>query len=134
LPEFSLPEIHVAAGVIANAAGEVLIAQRTAGRELAGAWEFPGGKLAAGESALDALRRELREELGIELIDAAPLLDYRHRYPARVVRLDVWRVLRFRGEPAGLEGQALRWAAPAELVATGLLEADLPIVAALLPP
>ncbi len=127
-----LPEIHVVAGVIGNAAGEVLIAQRTAGRELAGAWEFPGGKLVAGEGALEALRRELREELGIEVIDAAPLIDYRHHYPARIVRLDVWRVLRYTGVPRGCEGQPLRWEAPSRLLAHGLLEADRPIVAALL--
>lgn len=120
------------AGVIARDSGEVLVAQRTAGRELAGAWEFPGGKVAPGESASEALVRELREELGIEVLAAEPLIDYTHAYPARVVRLDVWRVNRYRGEIRGLEGQPLRWAQPRGLLGSGLLEADAPIVAALL--
>jgi 8-oxo-dGTP diphosphatase len=124
--------LHVVAGVIANNAGEVLVAQRTAGRDLAGAWEFPGGKVAPGESALAALARELNEELGITLLEAVPLVDYRHAYPGRVVRLDVWRVGRYRGEPEPREGQPLRWAQPAELLGSGLLPADEPIVAALL--
>jgi len=124
-------ELHVAAGVIENDAGLVLIAQRTAGRELAGAWEFPGGKVAPGEDARQALDRELMEELGITVLEAQPLLDYRHAYPQRVVRLDVWRVLRYAGEPRALEGQPLRWEAPANLLAVGLLEADRPIVDAL---
>jgi 8-oxo-dGTP diphosphatase len=124
-------ELHVAAGVIENELGQVLIAQRTAGRELAGAWEFPGGKVAPGESALEALRRELTEELGVTVLEAAPLVDYRHAYPGRVVRLDVWRVLRFAGEPRALEGQPLRWESLGNLPGTGLLPADLPIVAAL---
>ena len=132
VPASGLPEIHVAAGVIGNAVGEVLISQRTAGRELAGAWEFPGGKIRDGEAPFAALRRELDEELGIEVIEAEPLLDYRHTHAARIVRLDVWRVLRYAGEPRGREGQPLRWAAPGRLLEIGLLAADEPIVAALL--
>lgn len=124
-------ELHVAAGVIENEIGQVLIAQRTAGRELAGAWEFPGGKVAAGESALEALRRELAEELGVTVLEAAPLVDYRHAYPQRVVRLDVWRVLRYAGEPRALEGQPLRWESLGNLLDVGLLPADRPIVEAL---
>jgi 8-oxo-dGTP diphosphatase len=127
-------ELHVAAGVIRNADGRVLIAQRPPGRPLAGHWEFPGGKVADGETALEALARELREEIGIEVVEAEPLLRYRHAYPDRVVVLDVWRVARFTGEPRALEGQPLRWELPDRLLAAGLLEADRPIVDALLAP
>ena len=125
-------ELHVVAGVLVDIAGRVLLAQRTAGRHLAGAWEFPGGKVAPGETPLAALVRELREELGIEVLTAEPLLRHRHAYPGRTVMLDTWRVTRFDGEPRGLEGQPLRWEAVDRLLAAGLLEADRPIVAALL--
>jgi 8-oxo-dGTP diphosphatase len=125
-------EVHVAAGVIWNDDGRVLIACRPAGRPLAGRWEFPGGKVATGETALEALSRELREEIGIEVLEAEPLIRYRHAYPGRVVVLDVWRVARFAGEPRALEGQPLRWELPERLLDAGLLEADRPIVDALL--
>ncbi len=125
-------DLHVTAGVIRNAQGHVLIAQRTAGRHLAGSWEFPGGKVATGETAFDALARELKEEIGIEVLDAEPLMAYRHAYPERVVLLDVWCIRRYAGEPRSLEGQPLRWEAPDRLLAIGLLEADRPIVEALL--
>lgn len=125
-------ELHVMAGIIRDPHGHVLIAQRTAGRHLAGAWEFPGGKVAAGETAFDALARELREELGIEVLEAEPLMAYRHAYPERVVLLDVWCVRRYAGDPRSLEGQPLRWEDPGRLLDVGLLEADRPIVDALL--
>jgi len=98
---------------------------------MAGWWEFPGGKLDDHETPLDGLTRELREELGIEVRSAEPLLSYRHDYPERVVHLHVWRVIDFAGAPVGLEGQALRWAAVGQLMEIGLLPADLPIVDAL---
>lgn len=129
------PSIHVVAAVLEDERGRVLIAQRPPGKSLAGAWEFPGGKLKAGEGRLEALARELHEELGIELDDARPLIHYRHRYPELEVELDAWRVTRWRGEPYGREGQAIDWQAPAALMDYGLLPADAPILNALrLPP
>jgi 8-oxo-dGTP diphosphatase len=125
-------ELHVAAGVVCDGSGRVLIAQRTAGRHLAGHWEFPGGKVAPGETAIEALARELREEIGIEVGSAEPLVRYRHAYPERVVLLDVWLVTGHAGEPRALEGQPLRWETPDRLLDAGLLEADRPIVEALL--
>lgn len=124
--------LHVAAGVIRDGLGRVLIAQRPAGRHMAGGWEFPGGKVAAGETPLQALARELREEIGVEVHEARPLLRYRHAYPERVVLLDVWLVIAHSGEPRSLEGQPLRWEAVDRLLDAGLLEADRPIVDALL--
>jgi 8-oxo-dGTP diphosphatase len=124
--------IHVTAGVVRNREGLVLIAQRTGDRHMAGHWEFPGGKVAVGETAPQALRRELREELGIDVLEADPLIAYRHEYPERAVLLDVWTVRRYAGEPRALEGQPLRWEAADRLLEIGLLEADRPIVAALL--
>jgi len=125
------PEIAVAAGILRDRAGRALIAQRPEGKHQAGWWEFPGGKLHAAETPLEALTRELREELGIEVDSAEPLLTYRHDYPERIVELHVWCVLAFTGDPIGVEGQALRWSPIDELLETGLLPADRPIVAAL---
>ncbi len=119
-----LPDIHVAAGVLRDAQGHVLIAQRTTGKAHAGAWEFPGGKLNNGEKPLAGLQRELREELGIEVVVARHLMRYSHSYPERRVHLYVWLVPAWQGQPQSLENQPLRWLEPVRLLAGGLLEAD----------
>lgn len=124
-------EIHVVAGAIADAIGRVLIAQRPRGRHMAGRWEFPGGKLDPGEDPLAGLKRELAEELGIEVRAARRLIRLRHRYPDRRVLLDVWQVTDYGGEPQALEAQALAWALPDELPKHDVLEADRAIVTAL---
>jgi 8-oxo-dGTP diphosphatase len=124
-------EIHVVAGALRDAQGRVLIAQRPRGRHMAGRWEFPGGKLSSGEDALEGLRRELAEELGVAMQEARPLIRLRHRYPDRRVLLDVWQVTRYEGEPRGLDQQALAWVMPDELPQQDLLEADRGIVTAL---
>jgi 8-oxo-dGTP diphosphatase len=127
----SRPLIHVVAGVVIDAAARVLIAQRPAGKHMAGGWEFPGGKLEPGEERLAGLARELREEIGITVGPARPLIRVRHAYPSREVLLDVWVVRRYEGEPRGLDGQALHWCTQDELATAELLPADKPIVAAL---
>jgi mutator protein MutT len=123
--------IHVVAAVLIDARRRVLIAQRPAGKHLAGAWEFPGGKLEAGEAPAEGLERELREEIGIAITAPRPLMRLTHRYPHGEVLLDVWVVRRYRGRPRGLDGQALRWCDRAALAAADLLPADRPIPAAL---
>jgi 8-oxo-dGTP diphosphatase len=125
------PEIHVMAGVLSDDRGRVLIAQRPAGKHLAGRWEFPGGKLAEGEAPVVGLRRELAEELGVTLGAAEPLIRLRHDYHDRRVLLDVWRVTGYSGAPRGLDGQALDWVTPDDLPGIDLLEADRPIITAL---
>ena len=127
-------EIHVVAGVLYDQHGRLLIAQRPAGKVLAGRWEFPGGKVADGEGAQQALVRELREELGLEVVGATRLMYYAVRYPDRTVWLDVWVVTQWHGIAEGLDGQALAWVAPLNLPEHDILEADLPIVAALMSP
>jgi 8-oxo-dGTP diphosphatase len=127
-----LKAIDVVAGALYDAAGRVLIAQRPPGKALAGRWEFPGGKVHDGEDAYDALVRELREELGIEVRAAERLMRYPHAYADRVVWLDMWIVTDWRGAPGSLDGQALKWVPPAQLDAEDILEADQPIVAALM--
>ena len=127
----ALPLWRVSAGVLRDAAGRVLIAQRPAGKHMAGWWEFPGGKAMAGESGAEALTRELCEELGIRVRRCHSLLQLRHDYPDRIVELDVYVVMDYEGEPRSLEGQALRWVAPEQLADERLLPADRPIIAAL---
>jgi len=127
-----LPIIHVVAGALLDGAGKVLIAQRPPGKHLAGGWEFPGGKLHADETPLQGLRRELQEELGIEVLQAEWLASCEHDYPDRRVVLELWTVPVFKGAPQSLDGQALRWVLLSELESAGLLPADKPLVAALL--
>jgi 8-oxo-dGTP diphosphatase len=121
----------VVAAAIFDATGRVLIAERPAGKHMAGRWEFPGGKVAPGESEAAALARELEEELGIRCLHAHPMMRLTHRYPDRAVELSLWVVERYRGEPQGLDGQRLKWVERARLEAEDILEADRPFVAAL---
>ncbi|MGB0188604.1 MAG: 8-oxo-dGTP diphosphatase MutT [Aequoribacter sp.] len=103
------PTLHVAVGVILRE-GDLFIAKRQGDQHLAGLWEFPGGKVEADETVLDALKRELYEELGIDVISAAPLIRQRHEYDIRTVVLDCWLVTEFNGEAHGKEGQPTTWA------------------------
>lgn len=123
--------IHVVAGALFDEQGRVLIAQRPPGKHMAGGWEFPGGKLEADEQPLAGLKRELQEELGIEVLDATPLIAYEHGYTDRRVLLDLWVVSQFTGQPRSVEGQPLQWVAIDELETVGLLEADRPMIPAL---
>ena len=121
----------VVAGALIDREGCVLIAQRPAGKHMAGRWEFPGGKVAAGETEAAALSRELREELGVEVIASRHLMRQAHSYDhGRHVELSLWIVESFNGVPQSLDGQRLKWVQPARLGDEDLLEADRPFVAA----
>lgn len=125
--------VEVVAGVIADARGRILLARRTEGRDLAGLWEFPGGKREPGESPEAALIRELHEELGIQAEVGAPLIAVPQQYPNKRLRLDVRRIASWRGgAPKGLDGQALAWVPPHKLASYAMPPADRPVVAALL--
>lgn len=111
--------------------GSVLIAERPPGKHMEGRWEFPGGKVSLGESEEQALVREIKEELGVEVAASRPLMRLTYSYADRDVELSMWVVERFLGEPRGLDGQRLKWVRPDELLAEDLLEADRPFVEAL---
>lgn len=126
------PVIAVACGVLIDAAGRVLLAQRPEGKVAAGYWEFPGGKIEPGETPRHALDRELHEELGITVHDARPLIRFRHEYSNRSVLLDTWLVTDFDGEPQGREDQALAWLSAAQLAARPQVLPTVPPIAAAL--
>ncbi|MCU1732367.1 MULTISPECIES: Nudix family hydrolase [unclassified Pseudomonas] len=125
-----MKRIHVAAAVIRGADGQILIARRDKTQHQGGLWEFPGGKVEDGETVDAALARELREELGIEVTAARPLIKIKHDYPDKQILLDVWDVSGFTGEPHGAEGQPLAWVSPKDLAQYEFPEANRPIVAA----
>ena len=130
----ALRSIHVVAAVITDARGRILLARRTDGRDLAGLWEFPGGKCEPGESPEQALVRELQEELGITVQVGDALINVPQLYPDKRLRLDVRRVTSWQGTPRGVEGQALAWVTPEKLVRYRMPPADQPVVAMLLQP
>ena len=131
MPHAPKPAIHVVAGALVSLQGQILIAQRPIGKHMAGGWEFPGGKIDEGEIPLAALRRELEEELGIEVQKAEYLVSCDHEYPDRVVHLDLWLVTEFKDEPQPLDHQALRWVSVDQLETADLLPADQPLIEAL---
>lgn len=123
--------VAVAAAVLLREDGCFLLAQRPSRTVYAGYWEFPGGKVEPGESPLAALRREIHEELGIEIDRAHPWLVQTFSYPHAAVRLHFFRVRHWRGEPHGREGQHLAWQRPGAVDVSPLLPANTPILRAL---
>lgn len=107
------------------------MAERPYGRESAGFWEFPGGKFEPGESAGQAITRELYEELGIRLKVAYPWICYKHTYPGKLVKLHVYRVFAWEGTPAGREGQRISWENPSSVTVMPLLPANEKILQAI---
>ncbi|MBE9539832.1 MAG: 8-oxo-dGTP diphosphatase MutT [Proteobacteria bacterium] len=122
--------VHVAVGVILNDAKQILLARRPVDSHQGGLWEFPGGKVEQGEELAQALSRELKEELGIDVHKNSPLLQVHHDYGDKAVLLDVCVVWEFGGVARGLEGQALRWVEVQELNKYAFPAANKAIVAA----
>ncbi len=108
-------QVHVAVGVICNKQGQYLVSKRHDHLHQGGLWEFPGGKVEAGESVFAALKRELYEELDIHIKQAEPLVKLAYQYPDKNVLLDVWLVDSFDGVAHSPQGQEIRWLALSEL-------------------
>ena len=122
---------NVAAGILCDASGRILIAERLGDGPFHGLWEFPGGKISSDETPVEALARELAEELGIEVTNCASFMNLRHEYDDRIVTIEFFIVSDWNSEPVGREGQALRWVPRDQLDADELLPADVPVVKAL---
>lgn len=122
--------VHVAAAVIYDGLGRILLTKRGENTHQGGLWEFPGGKLEIGETVAQGLQRELKEELGIDLLQHRPLIKNLHHYPDKSVLLDVHLVTAYQGVPHGLEGQPLEWVKSSRLSDFPMPEADLPIITA----
>ncbi len=126
--------VRVAVAVILRHDGAVLLAQRVTGTPYAGYWEFPGGKLEPGETAAQALARELHEELGIEVTHATPWITQRYEYPHAHVQLEFFRVHAWQGEPWGRDGQSIAWQTPGAFDVAPLLPANSVVLRALMLP
>ena len=124
-------QLHVAAGILRDSSGRILITERLCDGPFDGLWEFPGGKIVDGETSTQALIRELAEELGIEVDMSQPFMELHHEYPDRIVDIEFFVVTSWSGTPAGLEGQGLRWVLPSDLDPDILLPADIPVMKAL---
>jgi len=108
-------QLHVVVGVITDPQNQILVARRPAHVDQGNLWEFPGGKVEDGEAVYDALCRELKEELNLDVLSATPFLKVNHDYPKYSVMLDTWRVEKYGGDIKGAEGQAIRWVSLKEL-------------------
>ncbi|MFM2042833.1 MAG: hypothetical protein RLY86_1409 [Pseudomonadota bacterium] len=125
--------VLVVAVALIDADGRVLLAQRPPGKQLAGMWEFPGGKVQPGETPEQALVRELKEELGIDTAESclAPLTFASHRYETFHLLMPLYACRVWKGTPQGMEGQDLAWVRPVRMKDYPMPPADIPLVAAL---
>ncbi|MFP5595972.1 8-oxo-dGTP diphosphatase MutT [Kluyvera sp. 142486] len=120
--------LQISVGIIRNTAGEIYITQRAADAHMAHKWEFPGGKIEAGETPQDAVIRELQEEVGIAATSLHQFDKLEYQFPDRHITLWFWLVDGWEGEPWGKEGQPGRWVAQQELVAEEFPPANAPVI------
>ncbi len=118
--------IDVAVGILIKPNGDVLLAQRPAGKPYAGYWEFPGGKVEPNETILDALKREFLEELGVQILSAQAWCGVAYVYPHAHVHLHFYISREWQGEPQSLEGQAFAW--QGQVSVSPLLPATVPLL------
>jgi len=126
-----LHRIDVAAGIMVDERGCILLTERLGDSPFAGLWEFPGGKIHGDETAAAAVVRELREELGVVVIASEPFMQVQHDYADRRVALEFFLISEWQGEPSGLDGQALRWCHPEAVKPSEILPADVTVLEAL---
>jgi len=124
--------VQVVVGIIPNSSKEILVTQRPRQKSYSGYWEFPGGKIEKNESVYQALVRELKEELDIEVLAAEPWKKLDYTYPEKIIKLDLWIVKQFRRELKGMEQQAFQWVALEKLTAIHFLPANKIILADLI--
>lgn len=127
-PKDDRPFTEVAVGVVFDATGRVLMAQRPQGKAYAGWWEFPGGKIEPGETVAQALARELAEELDLTVAESFPWVVREHSYEHARVRLHFHRIFDASGDPRALEQQAFTWQDPKAIGVQPLLPAALPLL------
>jgi len=129
----SRKHVWVVAAALIDADGRVLLAQRPAGKAMAGQWEFPGGKIEPQETPEHALIRELKEELGIDVTESclAPIAFVSHDYDHFHLLMPLYAIRQWRGQPSGKEGQVLAWASKDRLNTYPMPPADIPLVAQL---
>jgi 8-oxo-dGTP diphosphatase len=133
-PPSGLPMVLVAAALLIDKDGRVLVAQRPEGKSMAGLWEFPGGKVEAGEGPEFALMRELREELDIETRPCGfyPITFASHSYEKFHLMMPLFACRVWRGIVQGKEGQSLKWIRPMELYDLEMPAADIPLIPAII--
>lgn len=125
-----LNTFHIAVAVIVNKNNEVCISLRHKNAHQGGLWEFPGGKVEQDETIKQALNREIKEELGLEIKQSRPLITINHNYPDKAVCLHVHKVMMYQGEAVGLEGQQVKWLPVSLLSAADFPAANLAIIKA----
>lgn len=127
----SKPMVLVAAAALIDVDGRVLICQRPEGKQLAGLWEFPGGKVEAGETPEACLIRELDEELGIRVTKSclAPFVFASHEYESFHLLMPLYLIRRWEGQPVAKEHKAMKWVKPVKLDDFPMPPADAPLVA-----
>lgn len=125
--EIGVVPTQVVVGILTHE-NRVLVGERPQGKPYSGYWEFPGGKIEPHETAQAALKRELHEELGIEVTKATPWFQHEHTYPDKTVLLHVWLIQEFVGTPVGKENQKLAWVTFAEMSKLRVLEGNTPII------
>jgi 8-oxo-dGTP diphosphatase len=120
--------LHVVVALIYNTQNQILVAQRQAHKFQGGRWEFPGGKVETNETPLEALKRELHEEVGIDILTAESFCKFEHSYPDKVILLDVWKVTQYNNQPHSKEGQAVKWVSLQALAMLDIPDANWDIV------
>ncbi len=119
-----LPCFHAAVGIVIDKSNRILISKRPAHKIKGGFWEFPGGKVESDETPKEALVRELKEEVGLTVLQAEPFMQLYHEYSEHSVRLDVFVITDFLGEPQSIEGQEIQWITREQFPQFQFLEAN----------
>lgn len=125
------PHISVAAGLIRHD-GKLLITKRPEGSHLAGLWEFPGGKQEGDESLVECLKREIKEELGMDIRAEKPLISVQHEYDTKIITLHLFNCAKIKGRPQALDSQEIRWVVPKDLKKYSFPPPDLKIIETLI--